>query len=104
MRRSLGVCLSIGRTLFVQLLGVGKIGRTLPIQIVRRLAHSRRVYRYNVEEMTDMRRYWNKLYPQAPPADEAEIGPNCISKYQTACQYRGPARIVENCILIVKDL
>ena len=33
---------------------------------------------YNVEEMTDMRRYWNKLYPQAPPADEAEIGPNCI--------------------------
>ena len=38
---------------------------------------------YNVEEMTDMRRYWNKLYPQATPADEAEIGPNCILMYQS---------------------
>ena len=43
----------------------------------------RRVFRYNVEEMTDMRRYWNKLYPQATPADEAEIGPNCILMYQS---------------------
>ena len=47
----------------------------------------RRVFRYNVEEMTDMRRYWNKLYPQAPPADEAEIGPNCILKHQTVSVY-----------------
>ena len=46
------------------------------------------VYRYNVEEMRDMRRYWNKLYPQAAPADEAEIGPNCILKYQTVSVYR----------------
>ena len=41
-----------------------------------------------MEEMTDMRRYWNKLYPQAAPADEAEIGPNCILKYQTVSVYR----------------